>query len=82
MDTTVIARCPHCGAVDVAGPEVTVVRPGEGYSDGWWRFVCPTCLDTVWHTAGAEALEFLTGRGAIEAAERDAVAVPWTEAGR
>jgi predicted RNA-binding Zn-ribbon protein involved in translation (DUF1610 family) len=69
-----VARCPRCGAVDVAGYKVTVVLPGGSDHDGAWGFACPGCGVPVWHTACGDTREFLAGKGAVE--------VPWTQAPR
>jgi predicted RNA-binding Zn-ribbon protein involved in translation (DUF1610 family) len=60
--TTIRARCPECGDVQLGVDDLTVHVP-DGERLGTYRFRCPHCDQTVTREATARIVQLLTDAG-------------------
>ncbi|HEX6262107.1 MAG TPA: hypothetical protein VF097_04595 [Actinomycetota bacterium] len=60
--TTIRATCPRCGEVEMSAASVLLVVEA-GTTEGTYRFVCPSCEDTVEKRADRKVVMLLLSAG-------------------
>src|SRR5438067_13175385 len=60
--TTIRARCPHCGEVDMT-PEAIELAVRDDTRTGSYRFICPACLTLVEKRADRKIVDLLSSVG-------------------
>jgi hypothetical protein len=62
MMTTIRARCPRCGEVDM-DPDAIMLSAETEFGAGSYLFVCPACLEPVEKRADQKVVELLRSVG-------------------
>jgi hypothetical protein len=65
--TTIRARCPHCGEVDMTPDAIELAVRGDT-GTGSYRFICPACLTLVQKRADRKIVDLLSSVGVSVAA--------------
>src|SRR5205807_388552 len=60
--TTIRARCPHCGEVDMAPDAIELAVRGDT-GTGSYRFICPACMTLVQKRADQKIVDLLSSVG-------------------
>jgi hypothetical protein len=60
--TTIRARCPHCGEVDMSPEAIELAVRGDT-GTGSYRFVCPACMTLVQKRADRKIVDLLSSVG-------------------
>jgi hypothetical protein len=60
--TTIRARCPRCGEVDM-DPDAIMLSAEAEFGAGTYLFVCPACLEPVEKRADQKVVELLRSVG-------------------
>jgi hypothetical protein len=60
--TTIRTTCPRCGAVEM-GAEAILLSVRDQGREGFYRFLCPGCLDTVQKPADRKIVALLLSVG-------------------
>jgi hypothetical protein len=60
--TTIRARCPHCGEVDMTPDAIELAVRGDT-GTGSYRFICPACLTMVQKMADRKIVDLLSSVG-------------------
>ena len=77
--TTIRTTCPRCGEVDM-GPEAILLSVAQGGCEGTYKFVCPSCTDSVEKRADRKIVALLVSAGVdVDASRAPAVGTVQSE---